>query len=77
MPIASPHLSSSAEQEQPSHPVLDRPLLLAMQIRWEIVAYVLLVMLALALRLAHLGDKPLHHDESQDAYFSWIQRAGT
>ena len=27
---------------------------------------------ALALRLIDLGDRPFHHDESQDAYFSWI-----
>ncbi len=76
MAIVSPHLPPSTEQEQPSHSVLDRPLLLAMQIRWEIVAYILLVVLALALRLANLGDKPLHHDESQDAYFSWILYRG-
>ena len=33
-----------------------------------------LVALALALRLIDLGDRPFHHDESQDAYFSWIFR---
>jgi uncharacterized protein (TIGR03663 family) len=38
----------------------------------ELVAYVLLVAVALALRLIALGDRTLHHDESQDAYFSWI-----
>ena len=27
---------------------------------------------ALGLRLYDLGDRPFHHDESQDAYFSWI-----
>ena len=27
---------------------------------------------ALALRLIDLGDRPFHHDESQDAYFSWL-----
>jgi uncharacterized protein (TIGR03663 family) len=27
---------------------------------------------ALAVRLLDLGDRPFHHDESQDAYFSWI-----
>jgi uncharacterized protein (TIGR03663 family) len=31
-----------------------------------------LVVVALALRLYDLGDRPFHHDESQDAYFSWI-----
>ncbi len=40
--------------------------------RWELAAYGLLVLAALALRLVDLGDRPFHHDESQDAYFSWI-----
>ncbi len=30
------------------------------------------MIVALALRLYDLGDRPFHHDESQDAYFSWI-----
>jgi uncharacterized protein (TIGR03663 family) len=38
----------------------------------EVIAYSVLVALALALRLYDLGDRPFHHDESQDAYFSWI-----
>ena len=39
--------------------------------RGELIAYALLVVVALALRLYDLGDRPFHHDESQDAYFSW------
>jgi uncharacterized protein (TIGR03663 family) len=38
----------------------------------ELLAYAALVALALALRLYDLGSRPFHHDESQDAYFSWI-----
>ena len=34
----------------------------------------MLVAVALALRLYDLGDRPFHHDESQDAYFSWVLR---
>ena len=40
--------------------------------RGEIAAYALLVAVALVLRLWDLGDRPFHHDESQDAYFSWV-----
>jgi uncharacterized protein (TIGR03663 family) len=40
--------------------------------RLEVVAYVLLVAAALAVRLIGLADRPFHHDESQDAYFSWL-----
>ena len=38
----------------------------------ELAAYAGVVALALVLRLVDLGDRPFHHDESQDAYFSWI-----
>ena len=34
--------------------------------------YVLLIAAALAVRLIGLADRPFHHDESQDAYFSWL-----
>ena len=40
--------------------------------RGELLAWGLLVAVGLALRLADLGDRPFHHDESQDAYFSWL-----
>jgi uncharacterized protein (TIGR03663 family) len=47
---------------------------LAARPRGELIAWALLVALALAVRLYDLGDRPFHHDESQDAYFSWIFR---
>jgi uncharacterized protein (TIGR03663 family) len=39
---------------------------------WELLGYVLLVAGALTVRLIGLSDRPFHHDESQDAYFSWL-----
>jgi uncharacterized protein (TIGR03663 family) len=38
----------------------------------ELAAYAALTAAALVLRLIDLGDRPFHHDESQDAYFSWV-----
>jgi uncharacterized protein (TIGR03663 family) len=38
----------------------------------ELLAYLGLTLVALVLRFYELGDRPFHHDESQDAYFSWI-----
>ena len=45
----------------------------------ELLAYAVLVAAALAVRLIALDDRPFHHDESQDAYFSWLffTRGGT
>jgi uncharacterized protein (TIGR03663 family) len=44
--------------------IADRP-------RGELYAYLGVVALGFVLRLIDLGDRPFHHDESQDAYFSW------
>ena len=44
--------------------------------RRELIAWGLLVAVALGLRLIDLGDRPFHHDESQDAYFSWLLQTG-
>jgi uncharacterized protein (TIGR03663 family) len=38
----------------------------------DFLPYVLLVAVAVVLRLLDLGDRSFHHDESQDAYFSWV-----
>ena len=40
--------------------------------RGELIAWGVLIAGALALRLIDLGARPFHHDESQDAYFSWV-----
>jgi len=37
---------------------------------------VLLVLVGLALRLWELGERPFHHDESLDAWWSWLFRNG-
>jgi uncharacterized protein (TIGR03663 family) len=42
------------------------------RLRGELAPFALLVAAALVVRLIDLGDRPFHHDESQDAYFSWI-----
>jgi uncharacterized protein (TIGR03663 family) len=40
--------------------------------RPEALAWIALVVAALVVRLIDLGERPFHHDESQDAYFSFL-----
>lgn len=47
---------------------------LAARSRGELLAWGLLIAAALVVRLVALGDRPFHHDESQDAYFSYLFR---
>ena len=42
----------------------------------ELAVYAALVLIALAMRLALLGDKPLHHDESLHATYTWYLFTG-
>jgi uncharacterized protein (TIGR03663 family) len=55
--------------EKAARSVRERP-------RAELVAWTALVVAALIVRLYQLGDRPFHHDESQDAYFSWLFSTG-
>jgi uncharacterized protein (TIGR03663 family) len=70
--LSSPAASQPAQPDAPASPlrrfrtwVLDRP-------RAELAIWGGLILLALVLRLWDLGARPFHHDESQDAYFSWV-----
>ncbi len=44
--------------------------------RWEIAAYVLLIVIAASLRFWDLGSRALHHDESLHATYSWYLAVG-
>ncbi len=40
-------------------------------LNWEIIAWAAIVILAICLRFFDIGAKPLHHDESMHAFYSW------
>ena len=44
--------------------------------RWELLAYLLILLAALSLRLWDLGGQALHHDESLHAIYSWYLYEG-
>jgi len=73
--VAEPVTPRSRSTEQ-RVVALDRPLLAGIQVDGQVLAFAALTILALVLRLVALGDKPFHHDESQDAYFSWVLFTG-
>src|SRR3954454_23320476 len=56
-------------RRRPANPLAGRS-------RVELALWGLLIAVALFLRLYDLGSRPFHHDESQDAYFSWLLRTG-
>src|SRR3954447_9248761 len=58
-----------ARRRRVANPLAGRP-------RGELLLWALLIAVALVLRLYDLGSRPFHHDESQDAYFSWVLRTG-
>jgi uncharacterized protein (TIGR03663 family) len=47
---------------------------LAAQDPRELIVWGVLIAAALVVRVIGLGDRPFHHDESQDAYFSYLFR---
>lgn len=64
--ITSPPVASLApEPESP------RGLAAHLPVRWEVLFYIGLVVVALLMRVWDLGDRSLHHDESLHAVYSW------
>ena len=51
--------------------ILETPLWTALNLDWEKVAYITLIVLALVLRLYGLGWRAMSHDESLHAQYSW------
>src|SRR5439155_19045937 len=65
-PVAPP-----ADSASPIAPDL-QPLVIS----WEPFAYLAIMAIGLALRMYHLGDRAMHHDESLHALYSWYLYTG-
>lgn len=50
---------------------LDRSLSRSVTINWELVAWIVLLAVAILTRLYHLGDRAMSHDESLHTFYSW------
>jgi len=51
--------------------ILDRPLLAKITLNWEVICWVTIVLVAIALRFWDLGSRAQHHDESMHSFYSW------
>jgi predicted membrane-bound mannosyltransferase/DNA-binding beta-propeller fold protein YncE len=51
--------------------VLDRSLVSVMRLDWEKIAWIVLIVVAVLTRLIGLGDRPMSHDESLHAVYSF------
>src|SRR5512141_3180984 len=51
--------------------ILDRALVNVLRLDWEKIAWIVLIAVALATRLIGLGDRPMSHDESLHAVYSF------
>lgn len=61
-------------EQRPS--VLDAPLSSLVRVNWEVVAYVVIFVLAIVTRFWDLGSRAVTHDESLHALYSWNLYAG-
>jgi uncharacterized protein (TIGR03663 family) len=71
--VASPTAATAAGRPEPAR---RRRLAawFAAQNTGELVLWGALIVVSVIVRLIALGDRPFHHDESQDAYFSYLFR---
>src|SRR6476646_7149383 len=50
---------------------LERPLLTAVRVNWETVTWIVLLVVAFALRIYNVGVRAMNHDESLHALYSY------
>ena len=55
---------------------LDRPLLGAITVKWTLVIFIGIVLIAAISRSYMLGDRVMSHDETSHVYFSWLLDQG-
>ena len=69
---------TTSQASIPTEPrALQRVFATKISLRWEFVAYAIILGLAIALRFADLGTRALHHDESIHAQWSWSLLQGS
>lgn len=55
---------------------LDRPLFGGATLKWSVIIFIVVVLIALISRTAMLGSRVMSHDETSHVYFSWLLDQG-
>ena len=51
--------------------ILDRPLLAKITLNWELICWLVIILVTIATRFWDLGSRAQHHDESMHSFYSW------
>jgi len=51
--------------------ILDKPLWSKITLNWELICWVTIIVVAIAIRFWDLGSRAQHHDESMHSFYSW------
>jgi len=63
--------TGAAPRDESHEPAITEALTRAYALNWEVVAFVVLLVLAIVTRFADLGTRVMSHDESLHTYYSW------
>ncbi|MCK4694080.1 MAG: TIGR03663 family protein, partial [Anaerolineales bacterium] len=64
------------QENQESHHWLDRAIWSEVRVNYEVLIYILLIMLAIITRFYSLENRVMSHDENTHVYFSWLLEQG-
>ncbi len=68
---------TTTEQSSSTQNLLDKPAVVALRLNWEKIAWIVLILLALVLRLYDVGARAMSHDESLHTQYSYNLYNGT
>ena len=68
--------NTEANHQDSQESWLDRPILGGFTVKWSLIIFILIVLVALVSRTAMLGARVMSHDETSHVYFSWLLDQG-
>jgi predicted membrane-bound mannosyltransferase/DNA-binding beta-propeller fold protein YncE len=71
--MEAPNSSINLEE---SKSLLDRPIIMSKLLKWEILIFSVIIILAIGMRYYDSGTRVMSHDETSHVYFSWLLYQG-